>query len=1238
MWHISTDTGGTFTDAFAVDPAGRESRCKVLSSGILRVRISLGELEGELLAEGLPDMPEGFYAGFKIQPSFSQVAAEIRDDRKHGGSTRTLTLDKAIQRQPAAETGLLADLSTGEEAPVVAARLLTQTSLGQNFPPLQLRLATTRATNALLERKGSPTAFFVSEGFGDLLRIGDQRRSALFALAHEQRAHFVSAVTEVAGRLDAGGNELEPLDEAAVLAQAQAWVARGIRHAAVALLHSYAGARHEQRVGELLIRAGFSHVSLSSQIAPFTKILPRAQSAVANAYLTGPVEAFIEGVATPLRQAFVHLDAETSSLLVLNSAGGLDTASTVKPKDLLLSGPAGGALGAANAAAALGHARILTLDMGGTSTDVARIDGRPGYRFSQNVAGMQLLAPCVAIETVAAGGGSICQWTAHGLTVGPESAGSHPGPACYGKGGPLTITDINLLLGRFDPSRAPIPLDSAASKKRLQELFTASTGFTDERHLLETCLELAVEHMADAIRRISVAEGYSPENYALLAFGGAGPQHACAVAARLGIHTILAPEHAGILSAVGLHQAQPERFAEKQVLQPLASCLEHADAWRQELVLQAMDEILRMGSFHEKEISWNETSLAELRLSGQDTPLQVPFEKAEDLPRLYQEAYQRLFGYPPPENRTVELVSLRVVVALGGLQTSSGSVDHAQIPLGPGPQLIQDAFSTLVVEEGWEAARVSGFGHVVTRLSPDTPAGVSKTASEGLSRDVIRHRLHSIVSDMGALLCRTAISTNIRERLDFSCALLDAKGRLVSSAPHIPVHLGALGVCVRETVRQFDLQPGDTLITNHPAWGGSHLPDVTLITPVFADDRSLLGYVANRAHHAEIGGITPGSMPAHATVLQQEGVVLSPRYLVRAGHSCFEEVASLLTHAPYPTRNLADNLADLHAQLAANLYGAERFKELAGTQAEKLRDHLDSILQHSASVLQERISRIQEGTATQSLDDGSQISVRVLRLQDNRLRLDFTGTSATHPHNLNATRAIVSSAALYVLRLLLQEDLPLNEGLLEPVDLVLPEGSLLNPHFSGDPARDPAVVGGNVEVSQRLVDTLIRAFGLQACSQGTMNNFLFGNARFGYYETLAGGTGAGPGYAGSDAVHSHMTNTAITDPEILEQRYPVRLRRFAIRHGSGGAGHWPGGCGVVREFEFLQPLTVSLLTQHRQSGPYGMEGGQDGKPGRQILTRGDGEPEILPSCTSFEVLPGDRVRIETPGGGGWGAD
>ncbi|HEY1085031.1 MAG TPA: hydantoinase B/oxoprolinase family protein, partial [Prosthecobacter sp.] len=360
--------------------------------------------------------------------------------------------------------------------------------------------------------------------------------------------------------------------------------------------------------------------------------------------------------------------------------------------------------------------------------------------------------------------------------------------------------------------------------------------------------------------------------------------------------------------------------------------------------------------------------------------------------------------------------------------------------------------------------------------------------------------------------------------------------------------------------------------------------------------------------------------------------------LVRAGHSCFEEIAGLLTHAPFPTRNLADNLADLHAQLAANLYGAERFEELAGTQANKLREHLDSILQHSASVLQERISRIREGIAPQSLDDGSQICVQVLRLSDNRLRLDFTGTSATHPHNLNATRAIVSSAALYVLRLLLQEDLPLNEGLLEPVELVLPEGSLLNPRFSGDPARDPAVVGGNVEVSQRLVDTLIRALGLQACSQGTMNNFLFGNARFGYYETLAGGTGAGPGYAGSDAVHSHMTNTAITDPEILEQRYPVRLRRFAIRHGSGGAGHWPGGCGVVREFEFLQPLTVSLLTQHRQSGPYGMEGGQDGKPGRQILTRGDGEPEILPSCTSFEVLPGDRVRIETPGGGGWGAD
>lgn len=1230
MWRIATDTGGTFTDAFAHDPQGRETRCKVLSTGMLRVRVMAATASDEWSVTGLPSVPAGFFKGFQgqiIQTGNSVFAVLGSAPDPADSSTCRLRVKHDLTSLPPAP--FLIDLSTGEEAPVIATRILTHTPLGESFPALELRLATTRATNALLERKGSRTAFFITQGFKDLLSIGDQRRSDLFALKHQPRPVFAETVAEVPERLAADGSVLETLDEECIKGQARELVFQGYRHAAVALLHSYANPQHERQVAALLIEAGFTHVSLSSEIAPFTKILPRAQSAVANAYLTGPVEAFIQGVAEPVQG--IHGSHSKASLLILNSAGGLESTATIKPKDLLLSGPAGGALGAANAAASIGHHRILTLDMGGTSTDVARIDGRPGYRFSQNVAGMQLLAPCVAIETVAAGGGSICHWTPQGLAVGAESAGSNPGPACYGRGGPLTITDVNLLSGRFDPARAPIPLNLGAARRRLQELHHQTTGFDTESDLLQACLRLAIEHMADAIRRISVAEGYDPKDYALLAFGGAGPQHACQVAERLGMSTVLAPEHAGILSAVGLHQAQPERFAERQVLCALNDCLDQIDGWVQQLVQEAATDLQSMrnpGPVSQLQVT---SRLAELRLRGQDTPVQVAFENAATLPDQYREAYERLFGYSPPSYRIIELVSLRVVVSSSPSDagTPACKVSQQGSPTS-GPLLIQDAFSTLVVPEGWSVSHVKDFGHVVTRTATE----ISAAPAASTQRDLIRHRLHSIVSDMGALLCRTSISTNIRERLDFSCALLDAEGRLISSAPHIPVHLGALGVCVREATRGFDLRPGDTLITNHPAYGGSHLPDVTLITPVFDVGESLLGFVANRAHHAEIGGISPGSMPATATCLMEEGVVIPPQYLVRAGESRFENLTTLLTTAPHPTRNIADNLADLHAQLAANLHGVERFRELAGNNAAQLRQSLQAILDHSAGVMRQQIPQIQDGAAEQCLDDGAVIRVQIVK-NESRLKLDFTDTSAVHPGNLNATRAIVSSAVLYALRLLLQEDLPLNEGLLDPVALVLPEGTLLNPVFTGDDRTDPAVVGGNVEISQRLVDTLLLAFGLQACSQGTMNNFLFGNERFGYYETVAGGTGAGPGYAGSDALHSHMTNTAITDPEIIEQRYPVRLHRFAIRPDSGGTGRWSGGRGVIREFEFLAPLTVSLLTQHREFPPYGMAGGGDGQPGRQTLIRDD-ETTCLPSSTSFPVQPGDRVCLETPGGGAWG--
>lgn len=1188
-WRIAADTGGTFTDCHALDPLGRESRCKVLSTGHLRASL-ISYMGIQVRVSGLPPLPDGFLTGLFIQAVGDQQALTI-------STWNSDTSEITLSAEPPAswQSGTLLEINTGEEAPVLGARILTNTPLNCTFPPLSLRLATTRATNALLEKKGGRVALFITLGFGDLLQIGDQRRSELFALRHESRTLFHEQVCEVTERVSVQGQVISALDEAALLSEAYRCLSLGIKTAAVSLLHAYAHPQNEQRVGALLRQAGFEHITLSYETAAFAKLLPRTQSTVADAYLHGPVRFFLDAISQV-----------TPDMQVMTSAGGLKTADDIRPKDMLLSGPAGGAIGAANAARRLGIRKIITFDMGGTSTDVARIDGRPGYRFTQEVAGMRLLAPCIDIETVAAGGGSICQWTHHGLAVGPQSAGSNPGPACYGKGGPLTITDVNLLLGRFDSDRAPIPLDRPAAQRRLSELHQQTDGRLSEPELLQFLLRLAIEHMTDAIRRISIGEGYDPTDHALLAFGGAGPQHACAVADQLGIKTILVPEHAGILSAVGLQEAVPEEIFETEVRRPLSEALE------------------KWPIADKNPLSKQQTQIAELRLIGQDTPIQVEFQHPSDLPEAYPKAYQRLFGYPPPVNRQIELVSVRVII-----REPETLPEQAALPVEmivPTPTLIQDAFSTIVIEPGWQVERVIGFGHVLRKQQ-------AMQKGSHLERDLVRHRFHSIVTDMGALLCRTAISTNIRERLDFSCALLDPEGRLISSAPHIPVHLGALGVCVREVAAAVLMQPGDTIITNHPAFGGSHLPDVTLITPVHDQQGALLGYIANRAHHAEIGGITPGSMPANANRLIQEGVVISPRHLIRAGESCFDEVSQLLTTSLYPTRNLADNLADLHAQLAANAHGAARLLELAGAQPEVLRRIMAEIISHSAGVMRQQIQHLPETSSAQErLDDGSVIAV-ALRREDDRLIIDFTGTSDVHPQNLNATQAIVRSAVLYVMRLMLQKDLPLNEGLLEPVQIICPN-SFLNPTFTGDVAQDPAVVGGNVEVSQRLVDTLIKALGLQSCSQGTMNNFLFGGAGFGYYETIAGGAGAGSGYHGASALHTHMTNTAITDPEIIEQRYPVRLHQFAIRRDSGGAGKWHGGDGVIREFEFLEPLTVSLLTQHRHEAPFGLNGGASGSLGKQSLIH-DGIETRLPSCTSFSVAAHDRVRIETPGGGGY---
>lgn len=1273
-WQISADTGGTFTDCFGVSPGAETAEgklVKVLSSGRLRVSV-VEQIDTQTLRLDIPDgweTPDGFFVGFNAVIGAAEIPVESWNRK---GSELRLQAPC-----PAPQTPTAIDLFTGEEAPVIGARLLTGTGPQETFPPLDFRLGTTRGTNALLERKGAPTAFFVTRGFADLLVIRDQRRPDLFALSHHRSTPLYERVIEIDERLDAEGEVLTPIDSAFEVA-AKAALDAGIRVAAVALLHSYRNPEHELAVRDALLRLGFDHVSLSSELAPLIRILPRAETAVVDATLTPVMRSFLDGITRAL--------GGQRDFLTMTSAGGLEPVTSYRPKDSLLSGPAGGVVGAATAAKALGFDQIITFDMGGTSTDVARYDGNFHYRFEQKVGDARLLSPALKIETVASGGGSICQWTESGLRVGPESAGADPGPACYGRGGPLTITDVNLLLGRIDPDNFGIPISEeniAAARQALENLAremgaSAETASIDDsspntshQSLLTGLASIATEQMADAIRTISIREGADPTEYALVAFGGAGPLHACDIAEKLGITTVLVPREAGLLSAFGIQHAEVERFAQRQILQPLDQDLEAVRTALEELATEARQQLrAELGSDAPLEIR---RQLAELRLVGQDSTLTCEIEDLSELANDFRAQYQSIFGYPSDPCRTLELVTLRVVVATTGAQPSlvardalpiesspspnpvesptqpSSFLDRATLPTGStisGPRVIQDPFSTLFLKAGWTATIAGNQSLIVQRtLETLTEADRSETKEpdSAIERELFRHRFENLVEEMGAMLQRSAISTNVKERADFSCALLDANGELVVNAPHIPVHLGALGLCVREVAKTLAMRPGDTIITNHPGFGGSHLPDVTLITPVFTKNSGtakLIGYVANRAHHAEIGGISPGSMPPDARSLAEEGVVISPTKLVAEGKAKFDEIEQLLTlDSPFPTRHLADNLADLHAQLASNRRGVSLLETLADEHGdETVRNRLEGLATQARDSLRSHLDAtgFRTGTAVERLDDGTEISVHIHRHPESgKLTIDFTGTAPVHPGNLHATPAIVRSAVLYVLRLWTQSPVPLNEGLLRDVEIVLPN-CFLNPDFPDDPSKCPAVVGGNVETSQRVVDTLIRALGFQAGSQGTMNNFIFGNDRFGYYETIGGGAGAGPDYDGASGLHTHMTNTAITDPEIFEQRYPVRLRQFAIRRGSGGEGQHRGGDGLIREVEFLEPLRVSLLTQHRKEAPFGLNDGATGTCGRQTLSRRDGFEQELEGITAIAAEPGDRLKIETPGGGACG--
>jgi len=1229
-WQIWVDTGGTFTDCLAQSPSGDTRRLKVLSNSCLRGTLTAVHSPTEIRFSLSQPIPPRFALGQGLRLlGQSTDPIEIIEQ----STEQSLRLAKPLTDETSLDQAI--EIVFDMEAPILAARLATGTVASEPLPPLTMHLATTRGTNALLEEKGAKVTLFITQGFEDLLIIGDQKRPDLFALNIQKPAPLTAKVVGVEERLDALGQALRPLALPQVAPPGDE-----NQSAAIVCLHSHRNPEHEQRLARHLRDTGWRHVSVSSDLAPFIKVLPRAETTVVDAYLSPIMSRYLDGVERELADG---------KLRVMTSAGGLVPRADYQAKDSLLSGPAGGVVGAAMAGRQAGFDRIIGFDMGGTSTDVCRFDGDFDYRFQHRVGRARVLAPVLAIETVAAGGGSVCGFNGDELFVGPESAGADPGPACYGAGGPLTITDVNLLSGRLNPAQFGIPVNPAAAQAALEQVRRSIPDPPSAPELLSGFLEIANERMADAIRKISIREGYDPADYALVAFGGAGGQHACAIAEKLGVNTVLCPADAGLLSARGLREAVMERFAERQILQPL-------DALGQALgniFAELADEAL--GALKNEGLSADEITVrrrfVSLRHEGQESAEEIAFDTTSSLAAAFRERYENLFGYWP-DNKSIEVVSARVIASthppsIATETFGTSTVEPISEPilnresLGNdqrinGPTILQDKFCTVAIDPGWAGTLGSEGTLKLTRCA--IPNEASHTVQSPLVElELFTNRFSSIVEEMGQLLQRTAVSTNVKERLDFSCALLDRDGQLVVNAPHIPVHLGALGLCVRSVALGQALGPGDMIVTNHPAHGGSHLPDITVISPVFDNANQLLGYVANRAHHAELGGISPGSMPPLAKSLAEEGIVIPPTFLYRDGKAQFDEIEKRLTVGPYPSRSVEDNLADLKAQAAANLLGCKALQRLTvahGTA--KVADFMLQLRQRAANAIARRIDTLEPGqhTAIETLDDGTRLSATI-EIGGGKIRIDFDGTDPLHRGNFNATPAIVQSAVIYVVRLLVNEPVPLNEGLMEHVEITLPR-CLLNPEFPDDPTEAPPVVGGNVETSQRLVNLLLKPFGIVAASQGTMNNLIFGNEHCSYYETICGGTGAGPGFNGADAVHSHMTNTAITDPEILEWRFPVRLERFAIRTGSGGQGGFTGGNGIIRELVFTEPVSLSLLTQNRTEGPYGLNSGQAGQPGEQRLAKHDGEEKELGSVAQETVQPGDRLVIKSPGGGGWG--
>jgi len=1259
-WNIWIDTGGTFTDCIAFDPHHQIRRIKVLSSSALRGRILRTTGKYSLHIESHWNVQKDIFEGYHFKvlgKEHETITVESYDSER-----QQLVLSKLPPLDKLPEQGF--EITANEEAPVLAARIATETALHENLPQIEMRLGSTRGTNALLEHKGARTALILSKGLKDLLAIDTQQRPDIFALNIIKPKPYYHTVLEVDERLDAKGKVIKPLSEHVIEKLIQQLKESKIETVAIALMHSYLNNTHEQKLAQCIVKAGFKYVSASASLAPAIKILSRAKTALVNAYLSPAVNDYLDAVKNKLGD---------SKLQVMTSAGGLVGAALFQPKDSLLSGPAGGVVGAAHICKLSQQfdpeiKKVLAFDMGGTSTDVSRYDGEYDYRYETQVGDINLFSPSLAIETVAAGGGSCCSFDGHKLTVGPESAGARPGPACYGFGGPLTITDVNLLLGRLSESHFGIPISKAKAQKALDELKSQISeekghSYSDEE-ILTGFLSIANEKMTDTIHKISVRKGYDPQQYALLACGGAGGQHACQIAEMLGIEKILLPYDAGLLSAYGMGQALVERFATRQLLQPLTNAQNHLEEVCHNLADEAL-QLLQKEGYNPDSLEIRFVKLY-LRFQGQESSLEIDYTPSTDIRQAFKDKYQALYGHWL-EEQSIEIESIKAVASTKAEinYTSENKLTQVKaIPVAQhllwtsdhwkevgvyrwesldagafieGPALLVSENCTTLIEKNWRLQLDSYYNAVLSKLSNSTTNRLEQP--EEVKLELFTNRFSAIADEMGALLERTSFSVNVKERLDFSCALLDPEGELIVNAPHIPVHLGSLGICVRSVREIVEMQEGDVIITNHPAYGGSHLPDITLISPVYKDHQ-LVGYVANRAHHAELGGSRPGSMPPDANNLAEEGVVIPPTHLAKQGIVQWDAIKQLLTAGQYPSRSVEENLADLRGALASIHSGVSALQRLCDLNSvSEVLHYMKAIKAYAHNCILQSIHSLEDKIykAEEFLDDGSPIKVSIT-INKGKVDIDFEGSGATHPANLNANLAIVNSAVIYVLRLLVRQAIPLNEGLMQSVDLHVPKGSFLNPVFS-DVAEDcPAVVGGNTETSQRVVDTLLKALGIAACSQGTMNNLLFGNQNFGYYETIGGGSGAGNGFCGADAVHQHMTNTRITDPEIFEFRYPVRLEEFSIRKNSGGKGQWKGGNGIIRKIKFLDKVSLTILSQHRKEQPYGIKGGGKGESGKQYIVKENGEQLMLKGNDQIELLAGDQVCIETPGGGAYGAN